>query len=210
MLSSHKITRVALLGLSLITTKHITAQQAPTDMVKVRDYITDAIADLRYSTPHNFAGYQLYPTDAKCYLRRGTLEKLKRAADEFRALGYRIKIWDAYRPRAVQYKLWEILPDPQYVGDPTKGSIHNRGSAVDVTLTDMQGRDLFMPTRFDDFSKQAHHDCMAMPQVAIDNRQLLKNIMEKHGLKSIRTEWWHFNDTDWRDYELLDVPFEEL
>ena len=89
--------------------------------------------------------------------------------------------------------MWEIVPNPQYVANPDKGSIHNKGGAVDITLVDMEGNELDMGTDFDYFGKRAYHDNVDLPQKILDNRKLLKETMEAHGFWSIRTEWWHYN-----------------
>jgi D-alanyl-D-alanine dipeptidase len=107
--------------------------------------------------------------------------------------GYRIKFFDCYRPNAVQYKMWELVPNPQYVANPVKGSIHNRGGAVDITLVTLEGEAVDMGTDFDFFGKRAYHDNTDLPANVLENRRLLKETMESYGFWSIRTEWWHYN-----------------
>ncbi len=167
------------------------------------------VIDLRYATADNFTGQAIY-SKAVCLLQRATAEKLAAAQREFAEHGYRIKIWDAYRPLSAQKVLWEVVGDPAFVADPAKGSIHNRGAAVDVTLVDEDGNELPMPTGFDDFSEKAAIDYDGCTPEEARNRDFLGEIMVKHGFVRYRAEWWHFVDEDGAQYPLLDVQFEEF
>jgi D-alanyl-D-alanine dipeptidase len=143
-------------------------------------------------------------------------EALKLAQDSLRNIrthngedypeGIGIKIWDGYRPRAVQYLFWEIFPNPVYIADPSSGSMHNRGGAVDLTLVDLAtGGELAMPTEFDDFSVTASHTYSNLPDNVIANRELLKTVMTQvAGLKIYGAEWWHYNLTEAGSYPLQD------
>ncbi len=127
------------------------AQTADNELVNVRDIIPDAVIDLHYNTTDNFCHVKLYTTD-ECYLSHIAVRHLAVVQDSLRKLGLGIKIWDGYRPRTVQYLMWEIIPDPTYVADPNSGSDHNRGAAVDLTLVNLAtGQELNMPTGFDYF-----------------------------------------------------------
>jgi D-alanyl-D-alanine dipeptidase len=128
------------------------------------------------------------------------------SALEKRRLG--LKIYDAYRPVSVQKIFWELLPDTRFVADPKVGSKHNRGTAVDVTLVDQLGRDLPMPTPYDEFSERAHATYRGCAPEEGENRDLLKQAMVKEGFVPYIHEWWHFDDPDWERYPLLDLPFE--
>ncbi len=165
---------------------------ADTTFVRLRDFSLDFAYDLRYATTNNFLKAKVYNC-AECYTRVKTAKALIAANKEFLAKGYRIKFFDCYRPNSVQYKMWELVPNPQYVANPVKGSIHNKGGAVDITLEDSNGEELDMGTDFDFFGKRAYHDNLDLPKEVLANRKLLKNTMEKHGFWSIRTEWWHYN-----------------
>lgn len=165
--------------------------------------------DLRYATANNFTGKIIYE-NAKCLIHKNTAKKLIAANEEFMSLGYRIKIFDAYRPHSAQKVLWDAASDKSYVASPQKGSIHNRGAAVDITLVDAEGKELSMPSGYDEFSKRAHLDYTDCSQEQIDNRELLGSIMKKHGFRRISNEWWHFEDTDAKQYPLLDVQFDEF
>ncbi|WP_223883483.1 M15 family metallopeptidase [Arenibacter lacus] len=165
---------------------------ADTTFIRLADYSRDFEYDMRYATENNFLKAQVYDC-AECYTRVKTARALLEANKEFMEKGYRIKFFDCYRPNSVQYKMWAIVPNPQYVANPDKGSIHNKGGAVDITLVTLEGEELDMGTDFDFFGKRAYHDNMDLPQHILDNRRLLKETMEKHGFWSIRTEWWHYN-----------------
>lgn len=165
---------------------------ADTLFVRLADYSDDFEYDLRYATENNFLKAKVYDC-AECYTRVKTAKALLLANKEFMGKGYKIKFFDCYRPNDVQYKMWAIVPNPQYVANPVKGSIHNKGGAVDITLVSLNGEELDMGTDFDFFGKRAYHDNLQLPKPILDNRSLLKETMEKYGFWSIRTEWWHYN-----------------
>ncbi len=165
---------------------------ADTSFIRLADYSADFAYDMRYATENNFLKEKVYAC-AECYTRVKTAKALLRANKELMDQGVRIKFFDCYRPRSVQYKMWAIVSNPQYVADPKKGSIHNRGGAVDITLVTLDGDELDMGTDFDFFGRKAYHDNFDLPQNILDNRKLLKETMEKHGFWSVRSEWWHYN-----------------
>lgn len=165
------------------------AQQS--DFVLLKSLSTDFVFDMKYATPDNFLKQAVYDC-GDCYLRKSTAEALVKANAEFLKLGYRIKLFDCYRPLAVQKKMWKILPGTHYVANPAKGSKHNRGAAVDLTLVDKDGNELDMGTPFDFFGKEAHHTCTTLPKKVLENRKLLKDILNKYNFKSIYSEWWHY------------------
>ena len=171
------------------------------DFVRVQDYIPEIITELKYATADNFTGQVIYDFE-DVFLRYGTVMKLKAVSEELAEQGLRLKIWDGFRPVSAQFKLWEICPDPTYVANPNKGySNHSRGFAVDVTLVDSQGREVEMPTGFDDFSAQADRDYSDCTPIQREQAQLLESVMEKHGFSGYQGEWWHFNDTQKYDVE---------
>lgn len=163
-----------------------------TTFIRLADYSRDFGYDLRYATENNFLKAAVYPC-AECYTRVKTARALMAANAEFLRHGVRIRFFDCYRPNSVQYKMWEIVPNPQYVANPVKGSIHNKGGAVDITLETLDGVPLDMGTDFDFFGRRAYHDNTDLPEEVLANRLLLKETMERHGFWSIRTEWWHYN-----------------
>lgn len=178
----------------------------PGDLVDVQKVIPGVMLEIRYATTNNFTGQKLYPF-AGCYLRRATAEKLAAAQAELKPLGYGLKIYDGYRPLSVQRKMWEVFPQPGYVTDPKRGSRHNRGAAVDLTLVRLSdGEELPMPTPFDDFTAHAHRQFTELPADVLQNRELLERVLTKQGFVGLPTEWWHFDDRDWRNYPLMDIP----
>jgi D-alanyl-D-alanine dipeptidase len=195
--------------LLLLWVTPVSRSGADGDLVEVRAVNPRIRVELRYATTNNFTGRKLYH-GAKCYLRRGAAEKLSAVQATLERSGFGLLIWDAYRPHSVQKALWELLPDPRYVARPEKGSRHNRGSAVDVTLVRGDGEHVVMPTDFDDFTAKAHYKFKALPAEVIAHRTLLKETMEQHGFVPLATEWWHFDDREWKNYEVLDVSFAEL
>lgn len=179
------------------------------DLVDVQKIIPGIALDIRYATTNNFTGKKLYPV-ARCCLRREAAESLKAVQHELRGMGLALKIYDGYRPLSVQKKMWTICPNEDYVANPAKGSRHNRGAAVDLTLIKLDGTELPMPTPFDDFTEKAHRDYMDLPPDALQNRALLERVMERHNFHGLKTEWWHFDFKDWRQYEILDVDYSQI
>ncbi len=168
-----------------------------------------AILDIRYATPDNFTHQAVYPA-ARCALRCSVAKRLDAAASEFEALGYRLKVLDCYRPLSVQKEFWALVPDERYVADPAKGSRHNRGAAVDVSLCNDVGHDLEMPTLYDDFTKRAHRDWGGASVQAAENRALLERVMSRHGFDGLATEWWHFDARGGAHYPVEDIPFDKI
>jgi D-alanyl-D-alanine dipeptidase len=165
---------------------------ADTTFIRLTDYSDGFEYDLRYATENNFLKARVYDC-AECYTRVKTARALIAANADFMKQGYKIKFFDCYRPNSVQYKMWEIVPNPQYVANPVKGSIHNKGGAVDITLVTLDGKMVDMGTDFDFFGHKAYHDNTSLPAEILQNRKVLKETMEKYGFWSIRTEWWHYN-----------------
>ncbi len=161
------------------------------DFVRLKDLSPDFVYELKYATPDNFLKQAVYDC-GECYLRKSTAEALVKANKDFIQLGYRIKLFDCYRPLSVQKKMWKILPGTHYVANPAKGSKHNRGAAVDLTLVDAQGKELNMGTPFDFFGKEAHHTYTEHSKEVLENRKLLKETLDKFNFKSIYSEWWHY------------------
>ena len=166
--------------------------------------------DIRYATPDNFMKKTLYPV-AEAYLRAPAARALMDVRTELEARGLGIKVFDAYRPYRVTVAMWEPIRNPDYVADPAKGSRHNRGAAVDLTLIDLKtGQDLPMPTPYDDFTPRAAHAFDDLPEEIRANRALLREVMSKHGFEPLPSEWWHYDFRGWERFELMDVGLEEL
>lgn len=170
-------------------------EPADTDFVKITDYIPDIVVELKYATADNFTGTVIY--DFKdAYLRYGTVKKLAVAQEKFKAMGYYIKIWDAYRPFAAQEKLWQVCPNPRYVANPANGmKAHNLGGTIDMTLVTFDGNEVEMPTAFDDFSLRADRDYSDVSETAAENARMMESVMTECGFRGYAGEWWDYSDT---------------
>ena len=181
--------------------------KAASPLVDATTVVEDLVVDLRYATEDNFLKRKVYPDSARCLLLPESAQRLKKAADALRAKGYRLKVYDCYRPRAVQFEMWKIMPVPGYVANPRTGSNHNRGGAVDLTLTTLDGTEVEMPTPFDTFSPSAHHGYAGGTEASRKHREILREAMEGVGFKRNRMEWWHYDLPDAKKRPVLDVPF---
>nr|WP_315221902.1 M15 family metallopeptidase [uncultured Flavobacterium sp.] len=163
-----------------------------TTFVNLKEYSKDFIYDMKYASEDNFLKAKVYDC-AECFLRLKTVKALIEANKSFIKKGYKIKLYDCYRPLSIQKKMWDIVPNPEYVANPKKGSIHNRGGAVDISLVDASGKELDMGTSFDFFGIEASHNYGKFSKEIISNRKFLKNVMIKNGFNSFDSEWWHYN-----------------
>lgn len=179
------------------------------DLVDVKRMLPSIVLDIRYATTNNFTGQTLYPV-ARCCLRREAALNLKEVQKELHGMGLGLKVFDGYRPLSVQKKMWAVFPSPGFVADPAKGSRHNRGAAVDLTLVTLDGKELPMPTEFDNFTDKAHRNYMDLPAEVIKNRDLLEQVMQKHHFRGLKTEWWHFDLEHAKQYEILDVDYSQI
>ncbi len=175
--------------------------------VDVEKISTNFILDIKYATNDNFLNEAVYSC-AKCYVRAKMAKALYAVSKKFMKLGYRIKLFDCYRPYSVQKAMWKLYPNPGYVADPKGGSIHNRGAAVDMTLTDLTGQELDMGTAFDHFGREANHTYTQLPAAVLANRKLLRSTMEAQGFSIIRTEWWHYNYKTTPRFPIADFRWE--
>ena len=168
--------------------------------------------DIRYATAQNFTGRAVYP-EARAFLQRPAAEALVRAHQRLLAQGYGIVIFDGYRPWRVTKLFWDLTPADKkdFVADPRKGSRHNRGCAVDLSLYDLgSGREVEMPSAYDEMTERAHPDYAGGAPEARARRDLLRTAMEAEGFTVYAVEWWHFDYRDWRQYPILDLPFSDL
>lgn len=178
-------------------------------MVELRSLAPGIVYDLRYAGTNNFMKKRMYPARTRhTFLRAPAARALARVQEELAVAGYGLKIFDAYRPYSVTVAFWEPIKDERYVANPAKGSGHNRGLAVDLTLVHLKtGKEQDMGTGFDNFTDTAHHSFTRyLPEAVQKARELLKNTMEKHGFTAMDTEWWHFFWPNDRNYEVLDIP----
>ena len=148
--------------------------------------------DIRYATTNNFTKSKIYDCP-RCLLRPEAAEAIVKANKALKAKGLSLKMFDCYRPRPYQQRLWDKVPNPDYVTPPKKGSMHSRGAAVDLTIVDAQGKELDMGTPYDFFGKEAHTDYKNLSAKVLENRNLLRTTLEAVGFRGIRTEWWHFS-----------------
>lgn len=179
-------------------------------LVDLESFVPGLVLDIRYATNNNFTGEQIYNL-AKAYARKPVAEALLAIQKELKPKGLGIKIFDAYRPYKATVKFYEVYKDTTYVASPYRGSRHNRGCALDLTVIDLKtGNELEMPTGYDSFKKEAWPSTpVADPKIRA-NRALLIEVMEKHGFKVNGSEWWHYDFKGWKNYEVLDIDFEQL
>jgi D-alanyl-D-alanine dipeptidase len=180
------------------------------ELINLETFVPGLILDIRYATTHNFTGEQIYKM-ARAYARKPVAEALKKIQTELKPQGLGIKIFDGYRPYKATVKFYEVYHDTTYVASPYRGSRHNRGCALDLTLIDLKtGKELQMPTGYDSFKKEAWPSTPVADPLIRKNRQTLINIMQKHGFKVNGSEWWHYDFIGWKKYEVLDIDFEIL
>lgn len=181
-------------------------------MVELKDMVPGIVYELRYATVNNFMRRLMYPAGTHVtFLRLPAARALQKVQQELKEKGLGLKIFDAYRPYAVTVKFWELVKDERYVANPSRGSGHNRGIAVDLTIINLKtGKGLNMGTGFDNFSDTAHHSFSRLPEEVLQNRSLLKSLMEKYGFKAYSEEWWHYSLPDAGKFEILDIEFKKL
>lgn len=179
-------------------------------LVEISKAIPGIKLDIKYATKDNFMHRAMY-SQARAFARAPVVEALKQVQAELKLQGLGLKIYDAYRPYAVTVAFFKMTPDTNFVANPKLGSKHNRGCAIDLSIISLKtGKELDMPTPFDSFSRKAASAYADLPANQIQNRELLKVVMQSHGFKALKTEWWHFDFNGWQKYELLDVPFGSL
>jgi len=182
-----------------------TAYSQKHKLVNIQELDSTILIDVRYATENNFTGQRLYEI-AKVYLIKKAAEALVKANKYLKEkYNLRLKVYDGYRPLSVQKKMWAIMPDERYVANPIKGSRHNRGCAVDLTLVDSFGNELDMGTPYDDFTEKSHIDYKNLPPEVLRNRRILQEAMTKFNFTPMRTEWWHFDYKGWEKFPILDV-----
>ena len=190
--------------LALLTLCALTASAEPKydNLVDIKSVDPTILVELRYATARNFTGRALYSPEMPALLRPTTAARLVRAQAFLRARGYGLKLWDAYRPMAVQMELWQRTHDGAFVADPLNGngSLHTWGVAVDATLVDVAGREVAMPTGFDEFSPSAKLHYEGNDPVIKSHLRILQAAMRQGGFYGMHSEWWHFVAYDWKKY----------
>ena len=186
------------------------AKNSEKQLVDLEKFIPGIVLDIKYATPNNFTKQTLY-SKPKAFARLPVAESLKKIQAELGKKGLGLKIFDTYRPYRYTVFMWNLIKNPMYVASPKSGSRHNRGCAVDLTIIELAtGKEIEMPTPYDDFTVKAHHTHWNLPKKAIENRSLLKTVMEKYGFTSMQSEWWHYDFKGFQKFELLDITFEQL
>jgi D-alanyl-D-alanine dipeptidase len=192
------------------TYARLAAKDAEQRLVDVTSLDPTIRLDVRYATENNILHRRLYPVVA-VFLRDPAARAVAQAQRELARDGLGLKIFDGYRPYRVTKQLWEPLRNPDYVADPAKGSRHNRGAAVDLTLVRLKdGSEVPMPTGYDEMTPRAAQSFNDLPADAIANRARLREVMERNGFVAFPSEWWHFDYRGWERFPLMDVPIEEL
>lgn len=180
------------------------------EMIDLENTISDIVLDIRYATSNNFTHEVIYSAP-KAFARKAVAEALCKVQDSLAFHNIGIKIYDAYRPYAATLRFYEVYPDTNFVANPRYGSRHNRGCAIDITLVEKStGKEIPMPTEFDDFSEKAHPVYANLPDTVLANRAFLFSIMSHFGFTHYPTEWWHFDYIGWENYPLMDIPFNDL
>ncbi|MFD0940358.1 M15 family metallopeptidase [Pedobacter boryungensis] len=180
------------------------------ELVEIKKAIPSVVLDIRYATKNNFMHQVMYK-QARAFARKPVVEHLKKIQAILNKKGYGLKIFDAYRPYAITVSFYQKASDKNFVANPAKGSKHNRGCAVDLTIIDLKtGKDVPMPTPYDSFAPEAAPHFVNLPSEIIKNRDFLINTMQANGFKVIYNEWWHFDFNGWQNYDLMDIPFEKL
>lgn len=193
------------------TYKRLVATDSLQKMVELKSLMPAIQYDLRYATENNFTGTVLYPIGTYTFLRLEPARALAKLEEALKPEGLGLKIFDAYRPYAATVKMWDLIQDERYVANPAKGSGHNRGLAVDLTLIHLStGEELDMGTGFDHFSDTAHHGFAGLSPTVIANREKLKTLMESYGFRALPTEWWHYSWPNDGRYAVMDLPFTRL
>jgi D-alanyl-D-alanine dipeptidase len=168
--------------------------------------------DIRYATSNNFAKQAVY-SEARAFLQRPAAEALVQVNQELKLLGYQLLVFDGYRPWSVTKLFWDITPrkDKKFVANPKKGSRHNRGCAVDLSLWDTAaGKEVSMTGEYDEMSPRSYVAYTGGTPEQRKLRDLLRSKMERHGFTVLEAEWWHFDYKDWRAYSIQNIPFEKL
>lgn len=206
-----------LVTLLLIASAHAQPKETgshflPADLVELTRLDTTIKLDIRYATVNNFMQRKMY-TQARAFLQRPAAEALVHVNRKAREHGFGLLVFDGYRPWSVTKKFWDETPPKKrmYVANPRKGSKHNRGCAVDVSLYELStGKEVSMTSEYDDFTQRAAAYFSGGTDDQRRLRDLLRSLMESEGFRVNSEEWWHFDYRDWRNYKVLDIPFEHL
>ena len=162
------------------------------------------VLEIRYATEQNITGKKIY-ADKRAWLREETIRKLAQVARELEEKGYRLVLWDGWRPASAQKALWAAKPDGRFLTPPNRISRHTRGTSVDVSLADRNGKILEMPSDHDEFTDRADEDFSDVPKEVAQRARLLRKAMFRAGFSGVPDEWWHYDLRDWASYEPIGV-----
>jgi D-alanyl-D-alanine dipeptidase len=180
------------------------------ELVEIKKAIPNITLDIRYATKNNFMKQVMYK-QARAFARKPVVASLKKIQKELNRKGYGLKIFDGYRPYATTVQFYKKASDKNFVANPAKGSKHNRGCAVDLTIINLKtGKELAMATPYDSFSAAAAANYKPVSKEVRKNRNFLMSTMKKYGLNVLENEWWHYDFVGWQNYDLMDIPFEKL
>lgn len=201
-------------GLDLVNTmeayRKSVAEDTNNTLVDLEKYIPGIVLDIKYADTNNFTHTQIY-SQAKAFLRKPAADSLLKIQQVLSEKGLGLKIYDAYRPYSGTLYFYQVYPDTTFVAAPWEGSIHNRGCAVDLSLINLStGKELNMPTPFDDFSDKASQNYKDLDPEQLENRATLVKVMTGHGFTIYEHEWWHYNIKGRDKFKLMDISFEEL
>jgi D-alanyl-D-alanine dipeptidase len=182
------------------------------DLVELTKIDSTIRLDIRYATSNNFLGRPVY-TEARAFLQRPAAEALARANQSLRKKGYGLVIFDGYRPWSVTKIFWDATPDDkkEFVADPSQGSRHNRGCAVDLSIFDLKtGKEVAMPGGYDEMSERSHINYAGGSEESRRLRDMLRDAMHAEGFAVYEPEWWHYDYKDWKEYPILNISFSEI
>ena len=213
------VERFAILGLYLILVSGAVAQNGPPRESRKREaHLVELITldntiklDIRYATDNNFVGRPVYPA-ARAFLQKPAAKAVARVHKKLRKKGLGLVIFDGYRPWTITKLFWDVVPEEKrkFVADPAKGSKHNRGCAVDLSIFDLKTGELVdMPSGYDEFTERASPNYSGGTAQQRANRELLRTLMEDEGFTVNPNEWWHFDYKNWQDYAIYDISFDE-
>jgi D-alanyl-D-alanine dipeptidase len=202
--------KYGLTAMTLAEYKETVVANPEKQLIDLEKFVPGLVMDIRYATANNFTKEKIYNM-ARAYARKPVAEALKAVQEELKPQGLGVKMFDAYRPYKATVKFYEVYRDTTYVASPYRGSRHNRGCALDLTLIDLKtGEELKMPTEYDSFKKEAWPSTPVSDPVIRKNRALLIAVMERHGFRVNGSEWWHYDFKGWKNFEVLDIDFEML
>lgn len=182
------------------------------DLVEIVKLDPTIKLDIRYATANNFLGRRVYK-QARAFMQRPAAEALVRVNQSLRKHGYGLVVFDGYRPWAITKAFWDATPEDKkiFVADPSKGSRHNRGCAVDLSMFELKnGKTVQMPSEYDEMTERAHINYSCATSESAKLRDLLRSAMEAEGFAVYEPEWWHYDYKDWKEYPIMNVKFSEI